>query len=142
MSNDALQALHTALVDAREGYRTAIDKAEDSHVLALLRTADSLHAAAHADIHRILAGRGDRPADDGSFMGTVHKTVITTRAALVGLDEGALDAFASGEENTLERYDEAIRDEGDPAVREKLSEHRTALAAQIGKMKQVSARAS
>lgn len=141
-SNDTLQALLTALDDAREGYRTAIDKAEDAQVLALLRTADSLHAAAHADIHRILANRGERPDDDGSFMGMVHKTVITARAAVVGLDEGSLDAFASGEENTLERYDETIRDEVDPALRERLSEHRTALVAQIDNIKKISAQLS
>ncbi|WP_293855213.1 DUF2383 domain-containing protein [uncultured Alsobacter sp.] len=142
MSDDALLSLHTALVDVREGYRTAIEKAEDPAVLAELRTVDGLHATAHADLDRILAARGDRPDEDGSLMGTVHKTVITARAAIVGLGEGSLDSFASGEENTLESYDDALRSEQDPTVKATLSQHRSALAAQVAKMKTVAARSS
>ena len=142
MSDDALLSLHTALVDVREGYRTAIEKAEDPAVLAELRPVDGLHATAHADLDRILAARGDRPDEDGSLMGTVHKTVITARAAIVGLGEGSLDSFASGEENTLESYDDALRSEQDPTVKATLSQHRSALAAQVAKMKTVAARSS
>ena len=136
MSNESLKSLHTALVDAREGYAKALEKSEDATLNAHLRAANDLHAAAHRDIHGFLAGRGEVPDDDGSFMGTVHKTVISARSALVGLDEGSLDAFASGEEHNLEKYDDAIRDETDASARETLQQHRNRLADIVVRMKQ------
>jgi uncharacterized protein (TIGR02284 family) len=142
MSDAHLQSLHTALVDVREGYRKGIEKADDRELRDMLLTIDGLHAAAHADVHRVLDGRGERPDDDGSLMGTVHKTVITARAAIVGLDEGSLDAFASGEENTLEHYDEAIAEETDTTVKAMLAKHRAALASGVARMKQAAASAT
>ncbi len=131
MSDDALLSLHTALIDAREGYRTAIGKADTAAVKDLLRAVDHLHAKAHADIHRILTSRGVRADDDGSVMGTVHATVVSVRSAVVGLDEGSLSSFASGEENNLDYYDAAIAEEASPEVRNVLSDHRNALASKI-----------
>lgn len=142
MSDDRLLSLHTALVDVREGYRKAIEEADDRELRETLLAVDGLHAAAHADLDRILGSRGRTPDEDGSFMGTVHKTVIAARAAVVGLDEGSLDAFASGEENTLERYDEAIADEGDSAIRATLAKHRAALASKVDQMKRAAAQSS
>lgn len=136
MSNDSLKSLHTALVDARSGYEKALEETEDARLAEQLRAADDLHRAAHADIHRLLAGRGETADDEGSFMGTVHRTVVAARSAIVGLDAGALDSFASGEENNLESYDEAIRDEADAGARRALEEHRGKLAARIEQMKQ------
>lgn len=139
MSSDSLTSLHTAIVDAREGYRKAIEKADEPNVLSIFRSVDALHAAAHEDVHRMLASRGEKPDDDGSLMGTVHSAVVTVRSAILGLNDGSLDAFASGEENNLKAYDEAIRGEGDIALREILKRHRDALAAKVRAMKALAA---
>lgn len=141
MTNQILSALHTALVDAREGYGKALEKAQDAELLTQLRAVDALHAAAHEDIHAALASRGAKADDDGSLMGAVHKTVISARSALIGLDEGALASFASGEEHTLKRYDEAIANEGDPRLRVALTHHRDALAEKVSEMKRQAERA-
>lgn len=138
MSDESLRSLHTALIDARQGYRTAIGKAETPAVREILRAVDHLHAEAHEDIHRILTSRGVRLDDDGSMMGTVHATVVSVRSAVVGLDEGSLSSFASGEENNLDSYDAAIAAEPGPEVRNVLSDHRNALAAKIQLMKTAS----
>lgn len=142
MSDHSLLSLHTTLVDVREGYRKAIEEADERGLRETLLAVDGLHAAAHADLDRILQSRGQTPDEDGSFMGTVHKTVIAARAAVVGLDESSLDSFASGEENTLDRYDDAIADEDDLAVKATLAKHRAALANQVDQMKREAARSS
>jgi uncharacterized protein (TIGR02284 family) len=142
MSNsfhEALAALHTAIVDAREGYLKAIEKADDQTVAATFRETRALHDAAHDDIHAALSAKGATPGDDGSFMGTVHKTVISVRSAVAGLDEGSLASFASGEENILEKYDDAIRDERDEGVAAMLRAHRQRLAGRIAEMKRLAA---
>lgn len=133
--NDSLSSLHTAIIDAREGYGKAIEKADDPDVLQRLRAVDGLHEAAHADIHRMLASHGEDADDDGSLMGSVHKAVVTARSAILGLDDGSLAAFASGEENNLEAYDEAIAEMADPAERTVLTAHREALASEVAQMK-------
>ncbi len=139
MSHDALADLHTALVDARKGYEEAIEKSDDARLTTLFREMHSLHGSAHGDIHGILSAKGAHPDDDGSFMGTVHKAVISVRSAVVGLDDNSLASFASGEENTLDKYDEAIREESDAGVTQTLRSHRDRLAAKIGEMKRLAA---
>ena len=135
MNNDNLASLHTAIIDAREGYGKAIEKAEDPSVLERLRAVDGVHEAAHADIHRMLASHGEKAGDDGSLMGSVHKAVVTARSAILGLDDASLDSFASGEENNLKAYDEAIGEMTDPAERAVLLRHRDALASEVSKLK-------
>jgi uncharacterized protein (TIGR02284 family) len=136
MTSENLISLHTALIDAREGYRKAIEEAESPAIVEQLRSVERLHAAAHARIHGILTARGEAVDDGGSFMGTIHKAVVSVRSATFGLDEGSLGSFASGEENNLEAYDEAIGAEHDPALRAQLTSHRDALAEQVRVMKQ------
>jgi len=139
MTSESLLTLHTALIDARQGYKTAIEKAETPHLADLLRSVDRLHASAHADVDRILSAQGERPDEDGSMMGTVHEAVVTVRSAVIGLDEGSLSSFASGEENNVEAYDDAIADAPSEDVRQVLVGHRDALAAKIQDMKRQAA---
>lgn len=112
-TSEHLKSLHTALIDTRDGYRAAIERSTDPEASGILRIVDALHADAHGQIHGILAGRGVELDEDGSIMGGVHKAVVAVRSAIVGLDESSLSSFASGEDNNLETYDEAIRAERD-----------------------------
>ena len=141
MASDSLSSLHTALIDAREGYAKAIEKTHDADALRYFKLLDALHSDAHTDIHGLMAARGEKLDESGSVMGTVHKAVVSVRSAIVGLDEGSLAAFASGEDNNLEAYDAAIRDETDPAGRETLTKHREALAEKVAEMKLLAERA-
>lgn len=61
-------------------------------------------------------------------MGSLHNAVVTTRSAILGLDDASLASFASGEENNLKAYDEAIVETSDPAERAALQRHRDVLA--------------
>ena len=135
MTVQPLKDLHTALIDAREGYAKAIAEAENTSLRSIFEEADDLHRRAHADIHRLLAAHGDSPDDDGSFMGDVHKAVISVRSAVTGLGPFSLSSFASGEERIIEHYDEAIVAEADSATANTLSSHKAALEQLVQRMK-------
>lgn len=141
MSNyESLKALHTALVDARAGYKEAESRADDPQVAAIFQEADAAHERAHGEIHDLLAGRGEKPDDGGSFMSTVHETVIAIRSAVTGLDDAALSSFASGEERILARYDDAIQESaGSEDVVSVLQHHRRKLSGLIARMKAAAA---
>jgi uncharacterized protein (TIGR02284 family) len=131
-NNDALKSLHTSLIDARKGYETAVADAEAPDMKAIFQKMLALHADAHRDVHALLAERGERPDEDGSFMATVHKTVISVRSAVQGLDRASLPSFADGEERIVQAYDEAIAaDPGASALRK----DRDALVAAIAELR-------
>ncbi len=133
--NGSLATLHTALIDARNGYEEAIRDAEQPELKTLFRRLKLVHEKAHAELHHMLLARGMKPDDGGSFMSTVHKTVISVRSAVSGLDEEALPAFAEGEERIVEDYDKAIGDHADDAALVGLLEQqKTALQDEIGRM--------
>jgi uncharacterized protein (TIGR02284 family) len=138
--NDSIVELHTALIDASNGYDEAIKDAQKPDLAALFERAKSLHEKAHEAIHAILSARGAAPDDTGSFMSTVHETIISVRSAIVGLDKGSLSAFASGEQRMIETYDKAIQTNGDDGpVRMALEEQRSALLELVGEMQQKAA---
>ena len=55
----------------------------------------------HSEIHAGLSKLGEKPDDSGSFMSTVHKTVISVRSAVTGLGSNALSSFVMGEEQII-----------------------------------------
>jgi uncharacterized protein (TIGR02284 family) len=111
--NHSLAALHTALVDARNGYDEAIGDAQQPDLKAIFERVKTLHENAHAELHGALRARGLSPDDNGSFMSAVHKTVISVRSAVAGLDDRSLSSFASGEERIVQDYERAIEDNRD-----------------------------
>jgi uncharacterized protein (TIGR02284 family) len=132
----SLKSLHTALIDAEQGYDTAVRDAEDPEMRALFEELRALHQEAHADVHAILVGKGEQPDETGSFMSMVHKTVISVRAAITGLDRPSLASFASGEERILKDYDAAIEEtRADAPVVDRLRRHRDALQEVVSRMK-------
>jgi uncharacterized protein (TIGR02284 family) len=134
--NHSLAALHTALVDACNGYDEAILDAQKPDLKAIFETMKSLHEKAHAELHGALRSRGLAPDDSGSFMSAVHKTVISVRSAVAGLDDGSLSSFASGEERIVQDYDKAIEDNRDDgSLVSVLERQKAGLQSAIGDMK-------
>ena len=131
-ATDSLKSLHTVLVDAEKGYETAIEDAQEPQMKAAFETFSALHAHAHADVHALLVAQGESPDESGSFLSLVHKTVISVRSAVTGLDRSSLPSFLDGEERIVQAYDKAISDTGstDPAY-EVLTRDRQALVAAI-----------
>ena len=128
-----LQTLHTAVIDARNGYDEAIKDAEAAELKLMFEKVRRVHSLAHQDIHKLLVDRGLTPDEGGSFMTTVHEVVIGVRAAVIGLGPDSLPAFANGEEDTLRKYDNAMS--ADPSSAATLRPHRAALDGAMAEMR-------
>ena len=140
---DSLIALHTALIDASHGYDEAIEDSERSDLRVMFQGAKALHDKAHAAIHEVLLARGLKPDDGGSFMSSVHKTVISVRPAVAGLGLKSLSAFASAEERIAQAYDRAIEGNADDRALVGLLERQKAeLEQAISQMKAIATAAA
>ena len=138
--NDSLVSLHTAIVDACHGYDEAISRAKLPDVKAIFERVRNVHEKAHSALHALLSARGLKPDDKGSFMSTVHETVIYVRSAITGLDENSLSAFAMGEDRIVQAYDQAIkRNADDASCVDLLRGQKAALETEIGAMRAVAA---
>lgn len=124
-------ALKVAMDDAVEGYETMLEKAEPSFrptVSALL----AQHREASEAIDAQLRDRGVTVDEDGSFMGAVHKTVVTLRSAVDDPDRDWIPGILDGEARNLKKFDEAMAEAaGDAALHATLRRCRDALAQQV-----------
>lgn len=105
---DKLTALHTALIDSRNGYETALEHADGKGLRPLFQDMISLHNLHASEIASALIAEGHKPDNDGSFMSTVHWAVINVRALVTGLDESILPGLIDGEKRIVGYYDDAI----------------------------------
>lgn len=139
-SNDSLRTLRTALIDARKGYEEAVKDAEKPELKSIFQKMIVMHEQSHDTAHQVLVGRGETPDATGSFMAAVHKTVISVRSAVAGLDSKSLSSFASGEERIVKDYDATIEDNTDDvSVAEILAQQKSALLEMISEMKRLAA---
>ena len=136
MAADSLKKLHTALVDNRNGYQEAVKDADTPAIKALFAEMVALKEKDHAELHVGLSKLGEKADETGSFMSTVHKTVISVRSAVTGLGSNALGSFVMGEEQVIKEYDEALKEcASDPAITATLTRQKETLLAKIAKMK-------
>lgn len=134
MTAESLKKLHTSLVDNRKGYEKAVEDAEPD-VKALFTEMAALKAKHHAELHSGLTRLGEKPDESGSFMATVHKTVIGVRAATTGLGTNSLSSFVTGEKQVVEEYNEAIEEcASDRELVETLTGQKQALLTKIAEM--------
>lgn len=139
-ARESLASLHTAIVDARNGYEEAIGRAELPELRAIFQRVKALHEKARTELHETLLVRGLSADDSGSFMSTVHKAVIS---AVTGLDDESLSAFASGEERIVEDYEKAIEDNpDDDALVALLERQKNKLETEISGMRATAASAA
>lgn len=137
MAADSLKKLHTDLVDNRNGYEEAVKDAEPP-LKAFFAEMVALKEKDHAELHGALSRLGEKPDEDGSFMSTVHKTVISVRAAVTGLGTNALSSFVMGEEQIVDAYDTALKDfASDPEIVATLTRQKATLLTKIAQMRQM-----
>jgi uncharacterized protein (TIGR02284 family) len=105
---DALSTLHTTLVDSRNGYEEALKDAGKSGLVTLFEEMVALRQQASVELEPLLLRSGATPDADGSFMSTVHRTIISFQSMLTDLDETVLPGFIDGEKRVLGYYDDAI----------------------------------
>jgi uncharacterized protein (TIGR02284 family) len=131
--SDALASLHTTLVDSRNGYDEAIKDAGKTGLVSLFEEMAALRRQAIAEIEPLLIKAGLKPDEDGSFMSTVHRTIISVQSMLTDLDEKVLPGFIDGEKRIVEYYNDAIEKSGDPD-RELLTRQRSDVTERISEM--------
>lgn len=135
MSAENLKKLHTSLVDNRKGYAEAVKDTDSPPLKTLFADMLALKERDHSELHACLTRLGEQPDDSGSFMATIHKTVIKVRSATTGL-ESALAAFVMGEEEVMGEYNKAIEEcAADPTTVATLTRQRDALGSKITIMK-------
>ena len=132
---DHLRALHTAEIDARSGYEEARDDA-DAGSRPLFQEMIAVHTKNADDLSHVLQRSGAPVGEDGSFMTTVNRTVMSLRSLLGGLGENVVPALIHTEKHNLSRYDDVLRS-ADPAadVREILLKNRERLDEAIARMR-------
>lgn len=140
MPAETLKKLHTALVDTRSAYELALKDTDDVEVARICKEMISLRHTDHQELHQSLILAGQVPDENGSFMSVVHETVVGVRAALTGISKKTLPAFASGEQNIVEEYDDALQEmSDDPKITEVLKRQKENLLTKIAEMKKISA---
>ncbi|RHZ95564.1 DUF2383 domain-containing protein [Cereibacter sphaeroides] len=123
---DALEALHDRTLDVLAGFDTMVEKAEPEF-LPLARRFQELHRRQSSEIAALLSVAGRSPGDDGTFMSTVNRAVVSLRAIFDKIDEDVIQQIESGEQNVIDAFDEAIAQPQPPEVATKLSELRQEL---------------
>jgi uncharacterized protein (TIGR02284 family) len=137
---DKLKKLHTALIDTRNGYEEALKDTKDPQVAEMARKMIALRNADHKPLHKSLVDAGEKPDDKGSFMTTVHETVIAARSAIAGLGKDSMSAFISGEKNIVKEYDDAIHEaKSDTPLRNILTAQKQNLMLKIQEMEKIKA---
>lgn len=134
---DHLKALHTSAIDARNGYREALKntegkEAESKAMTELFRDMIALHDSHAGELARELTRRSELADDGGSFMTTVHKTIMDVRSMFDGLDESVLPGLIDGEKRNVGKYDVPLKAPEAPAnVASLLTRQRDSLARKI-----------
>ncbi len=105
---EKLAALHSQIVDAREGYEEGRSLVEGEGLAEIFADLLGLHARHAADLAGALQRLGADPDEGGSFLQYVHKALLNIRAAIGRLDGGAIASLRDGEQRILASYDETI----------------------------------
>jgi uncharacterized protein (TIGR02284 family) len=135
ISTQRLASLHTSAIDARNGYREAVAKAEGKGLTPLFTEAANLHDKHAAELAGLLTERGEAPDGDGSFMSLVHEGIMDMRSLFGGLDESVLPGLIDGEKRNIASYDEAVEEARGDAKQGLLRQQRTALSTFVDKMR-------
>jgi uncharacterized protein (TIGR02284 family) len=106
---DDLKSLHTTLIDSRNGYEEALEDAEGKGLTDLFRRMIELRERDAEALKAHVTALGEQPNEDGSFLSTVHRAVISVRSVFQELDERILPGLIDGEERIRSYYDEAIK---------------------------------
>ncbi len=141
-TTESLKTLHTGLVDTRHGYEEALEDAHGKGLSGLFRQMIALHADGARETERLLRARGVTVDDAGSFMTTVHRTVMDVRSMITGLGETIIPQLVSGEQHNIAKYDAALASGVGAAERETLGAHRARLTDAMAGMKAIEAAAT
>ena len=106
---DALSNLYTRLIDSRDGYSQAMERAESPYIKGVLSEMIDRRTTNAAQIRQFLAGSGVTPSDDGSTLAAAHRAFVSLKDQVTGHgDDAILNEVIRGEETLLDAYGKAI----------------------------------
>ena len=88
------------------GLQRGVDGRRGQGSDGVVREFIDLRTRHHTELHEMLRDSGQTPDDSGSFMSTVHRTVIKVRSLFSGLDESVLPGLIDGEKRIVEYYED------------------------------------
>jgi uncharacterized protein (TIGR02284 family) len=133
-----VKSLHTASIDARNGYEEARHDAHGAGMAPLFQEMIALHTKNADDLSHILQRSGALPDEHGSFMSQVNRTVIGVRSLFGGLGKSVLPGLIDGETRNLSHYNDVLTETNIPAdVHGVLLKNRERIADAIAEMKAV-----
>lgn len=100
-------AARTRTIDALAGFETMAKHAEPEFAPTVEAYRD-LHRRHAEDLTRLLGDNQVEMDEQGSFMGTVNRMVVSTRALFDEIDADILSQIHSGEEHVISAYEDAL----------------------------------
>jgi uncharacterized protein (TIGR02284 family) len=132
---DQLKSLHTRANDALHGYGEAMEQAEGHGMTPLFKDMIAIHTRNSDELAMDLRGMGERASDDGSFMSTVHRTIMDVRSFFGGLGQSVLPGLIDGEKRNVDSYNEVLKTLDLPVrLRERLVQQRVRLESSVSDM--------
>jgi uncharacterized protein (TIGR02284 family) len=131
-----LKSLHTHAIDAHAGYQEALEDAEGKDLAGLFRSMMSIHTANADELSARLLQNGATADDDGSFMSTVHRSIMKIRSLFGGLGESVIPGLIDGEERNVNAYEDALGlPDWTPEIRAELIKQRDRLSSSVASMR-------
>ena len=123
------------LADGRDGFLKGAEKLTETDAPELaqsFRQYGAQRAAFYDELEKMAASYGDDIEETGSVAAAAHRGWMAIKDALAGSSpSGVLEAAVGGEHHAVNVYEEALKEDLSPALRDVLArQHREVLAAQ------------
>jgi uncharacterized protein (TIGR02284 family) len=114
-----LKELYTRLIDSRDGYEQAFERANKTYFKPMLAELEKERAEFAAAVRADLLKVGENVEEEGSILAGLHRTFLGLRDAVTGKDDEAIKAeIVRGEEHLKKAYDAAVEEaEGSTQVK-------------------------
>ena len=106
---NALSKLYTRLIDSRDGYRDAAERADSAHIKQTLTELGEKRTRDAAELRSHLARMGHELDEDGSILASAHRTFLGIKDSVTGQGDDAIIAeIVRGEESLHDAYHTAL----------------------------------
>lgn len=119
--------------DAEKGYLNAAENVDSPTLKIFFKRRASERSEFAKELRTEILQYGEVPEDSGSFKGTVHRNWMSLKSLFSSNDEEAiLEEAIRGEKESLEEYDEILKDRTlPPSIDAMLLKHRNAIQSAI-----------
>ncbi|WP_339700937.1 PA2169 family four-helix-bundle protein [uncultured Marixanthomonas sp.] len=106
-----LQGLLKKNYDAEKGFTKAMEDAKDSNLKRFLEQQARQRNKFATELDNEIRSLNEKPAEEGSTTGDIHRTWIDIKTAFTGKDdEAVLEECIRGEKASMEEYEETLNE--------------------------------